>query len=140
MKKQNFKLMITTIAILCSYTAIAQEQNSLAVLDTKPEATLIKPTVEPVTIATVYKVQPTFVNIKVKDASQSIVLDYKMPSDAFKSELRVQDANGRVVKTFTLNNKGTAEFYVSDLFGGAYNYTVLVNGQKLEKGAFELKD
>lgn len=140
MKKPVLKSIMTIAAIACSFTAIAQEQNNLALLNAKPETTVLKPTVERVNIAEVFKAQPTFVTIKVKNADQSIVVDYKMPNDAFKTELKVQDANGRVVKTFTLNNKGTADFYVSDLFAGVYNYTVMVNGQKLEKGTFELKD
>lgn len=140
MKKPILKSIITIVAIACSFTAIAQEQNNLAFLVKAPASVILKPTIETVNLAKVFMVQPAFVSIKVKNADQSIVVDYKMPNDAFKSELKVQDANGRVVKNFVLNKKGTADFYVSDLFAGVYNYTVMVNGQKLEKGTFELKD
>ena len=140
MKKPILKAVIIIVAIACSFTTIAQQQNTLAIAAPVAKSVTPKPNIEPVTIASVFKVQPAFLNVRVKDADQSILVDYQMPNDAFKSELKIQDANGRVVKSFVLNKKGTADFYVSDLLAGVYNYTVLVNGQKIEKGTFELKD
>jgi len=142
MKKQILKSIIIAAALFTSFTALAQDQNTYAITPVKNVDQMDMPTIEPVKIAEVMKVQMHYVTINVNSAEQRIEVDYRLPNDAFKPELKVMNANGRVLKTFALNDKKTAkeDFYISDFLSGEYNYAVYINGQKVEKGKFELRD
>lgn len=53
---------------------------------------------------------------------------YRLPQGAV-GQINLFDVSGKLVKTFTANQSGTAQINASDLKAGTYTYTLMVNGK-----------
>ncbi len=66
--------------------------------------------------------------------NQSSYIKYFAPSSSQKIEITVSDLNGRVLKTFSnlMNGFGTVNINAGTLSAGTYQYTLFIDGNKID--------
>lgn len=64
--------------------------------------------------------------------NQQTTISFSLPENSGKGILEVVDANGRVVKSFSVSGTGQVELKARSLSPGIYNYRLISNGQTLD--------
>jgi hypothetical protein len=66
--------------------------------------------------------------------NSSTTIRYQMPASVSNSQIMVTNANGNMIKTFTLINKGAGSVTIKagELAAGSYYYTLIVDGKKVD--------
>lgn len=139
---KNVIKAIIIASLLATTVANAQNQNELAIASEKAPYTVPVPNNEIPKFSENIKLLQYTATIKVNAADESITINYKVPANSNSAKVLIQDNNGRTLKDFTLYDKSktSADFYISDLLAGTYNYVLMVNQEKVMAGKFELKN
>jgi flagellar hook assembly protein FlgD len=87
----------------------------------------------PVTLTSAYLEQNT-----PNPVSGTTTIRYQVPERANSARLTLTNAKGQVVKSFTLNNRGSGQVNLntSTLAAGSYHYTLFVDGRQVATKRF----
>jgi hypothetical protein len=67
-------------------------------------------------------------------SSSSTTIHYRIPASVNNAQIMVTSVTGAVIKTFTLATKGAGAVTINagELAAGSYNYTLIVNGKRVD--------
>jgi hypothetical protein len=111
--------------------SIQEQQQQISAL--KVELTALKIQIKDrnggVTVTAVYLKQNT-----PNPVSGSTTIGYHVPETAGSARLTLTNAKGQVIKTISLNNRGTSQVNLNtaSLAAGTYNYTLYVDGRRVD--------
>jgi hypothetical protein len=111
--------------------SIQEQQQQISALKVKLTALKIqiKDRNGGVTVTAVYLKQNT-----PNPVSGSTTIGYHVPETAGSARLTLTNAKGQVIKTISLNNRGTSQVNLNtaSLAAGTYNYTLYVDGRRVD--------